>query len=327
MIAGIAVQMISSRVLPWIGGPSSSSSPGLMRKRQTQYRTTTITSTKTGTEQMIRTSQRVSICLPSSVACVGNQSISRPSAMPMTDAISPIATQLPDVAAALRRASCSLRCPSALPTHGRGKLQKRRDRGNRCAARASASDRRGRSGGEPRARDAAGAEVRRRDAVMAPERLRELGRLAVADAVGDLAHGDARGGRAARRRAPSARRSGARGTSSCRSRRTRAAAGGARRRRGGRCRRARGRARTRAPRSRWRPRTGSSAAGRWRGVGWALSRDTRGAAVADELRAAPGAGPGALPLACARAAGLGRLVPIVLASEPEGDVRCRCGRA
>ena len=31
MIAGIAVQMISSRVLPWIGGPSFSSSPGRMR--------------------------------------------------------------------------------------------------------------------------------------------------------------------------------------------------------------------------------------------------------------------------------------------------------
>ena len=31
MIAGIAVQMISSLVLPWIGGPSLSSSPGLMR--------------------------------------------------------------------------------------------------------------------------------------------------------------------------------------------------------------------------------------------------------------------------------------------------------
>ena len=35
MIAGIAVQMTSSRVLPWIGGPSSSSSPGRMRNFQT----------------------------------------------------------------------------------------------------------------------------------------------------------------------------------------------------------------------------------------------------------------------------------------------------
>src|SRR5215218_10622369 len=35
---------------------------------------------------------------------------------------------------------------------------------------------------------AAGAVVRRRDAVMPPEGLGELGRLAVADAMGDLAH-------------------------------------------------------------------------------------------------------------------------------------------
>jgi hypothetical protein len=35
MIAGTAVQITSSRVLPWIGGPSCSSSPGRIRKRQT----------------------------------------------------------------------------------------------------------------------------------------------------------------------------------------------------------------------------------------------------------------------------------------------------
>ena len=37
---GIAVQKTSRRVLPWIGGPSLSSSPGFMRNCQTEYRIT-----------------------------------------------------------------------------------------------------------------------------------------------------------------------------------------------------------------------------------------------------------------------------------------------
>ena len=41
-IAGIAVQMTSSRVLPWIGGPSRFSSPGRIRNSQTENRTTTV---------------------------------------------------------------------------------------------------------------------------------------------------------------------------------------------------------------------------------------------------------------------------------------------
>ena len=61
MIAGIAVQMTSRRVLPWIGGPSRFSSPGRIRNFSTENRTTTVTPTKTGTEKMIRTSHSVSI--------------------------------------------------------------------------------------------------------------------------------------------------------------------------------------------------------------------------------------------------------------------------
>ena len=80
-------------------------------------------------------------------------------------------------------------------------------------------------------------------AVVAPERLGELGGLAVADAVGDLADGEA-ASPAARRRAPCARRSGARGRWCRRSRRRRAGAAGARRRHAARCRRARGPRRT-----------------------------------------------------------------------------------
>ena len=46
----------------------------------------------------------------------------------------------------------------------------------------------------PARRVCRGAEVRRRDAEVAPERLGELGGLAVPDPVGDLAHGDAAAG-------------------------------------------------------------------------------------------------------------------------------------
>ena len=41
--AGNAVQRTSRRVLPWIGGPSLSSSPGLMWNCQTLYRMTAVT--------------------------------------------------------------------------------------------------------------------------------------------------------------------------------------------------------------------------------------------------------------------------------------------
>ena len=93
MIAGIAVQMISSRVLPWIGGPSMSSSPGRMRNCPDAVEDDVLTSTKIGTETIIRTSHSVSICLASSDAATGNQSISRPSAMPSADAMTPMTEQ------------------------------------------------------------------------------------------------------------------------------------------------------------------------------------------------------------------------------------------
>ena len=92
MIAGIAVQMTSSRVLPWIGGPSRFSSPGRMPNFHTENSTTTVTPTKTGTEKMIRTSHSVSIGFASSEAAIGNQSIRRPAAIPRIDATTPMPT-------------------------------------------------------------------------------------------------------------------------------------------------------------------------------------------------------------------------------------------
>ena len=101
MIAGIAVQMTSSRVLPWIGGPSMFSSPGRIRKSPHAKRTTVVTSTKIGTETMIRTSQSVSIVSACVEACVGNQSMTSPSAMPRIDATTPTTT----ICATVRRAA------------------------------------------------------------------------------------------------------------------------------------------------------------------------------------------------------------------------------
>src|SRR5215218_69332 len=90
MIAGIAVQTTSRRVLPWIGGPSASSSPGRWRNFQTENSTTTVTRTNTGTDTMIRTSYSVSIFDACVDAGVGNQSMIRPSAMPSAEAIAPM---------------------------------------------------------------------------------------------------------------------------------------------------------------------------------------------------------------------------------------------
>src|SRR5215213_4641775 len=179
MIAGIAVQMISSRVLPWIGGPSSSSSPGRIRKRQTQYRTITITSTKTGTEKISRTSQSVSTFSAWVEACGGNQSISSPRPIPISEAISPIATSS-RVCAGLsgRVATCSLSVTSSGPMDA-ASYRRAGTEGTAVPGGVSARSTRAR------------AEVRRSEAAVAAERLRELGRLAVADALRDLAHGHA----------------------------------------------------------------------------------------------------------------------------------------
>jgi hypothetical protein len=100
--------MTSSLVLPWMGGPSRFSSPGRMRKFRTEKQMTTVTSTKTGTETMSRTSHSVSI--PS--ACVddagGNQSISSPMTTPMTDAISPTTTICAPVRLGARRSAAAV---------------------------------------------------------------------------------------------------------------------------------------------------------------------------------------------------------------------------
>src|SRR5215212_1157534 len=69
-----------------------------------------ITRTKIGTETMIRTSHSVSIFPPSAEAFVGNQSISRPSAMPHAEVIAPMASSgtrclRPDFSSPMRAAS------------------------------------------------------------------------------------------------------------------------------------------------------------------------------------------------------------------------------
>ena len=86
----MAVQMTSSMVLPWIGGPSSSSWPGRMRNFHTEKRTTTSTSTKIGTEAMIRTSNRVSMSSACVEATLGNQLMDSATAMPIADAMAPM---------------------------------------------------------------------------------------------------------------------------------------------------------------------------------------------------------------------------------------------
>jgi hypothetical protein len=89
MIAGISVQMTSRRVLPWIGGPSSSSWPGRCRNFHTQYSVTPVTRTKNGTDAMSRTSHSVSIGSACVEAGVGNQSMSSPRMIPRIDATTP----------------------------------------------------------------------------------------------------------------------------------------------------------------------------------------------------------------------------------------------
>src|SRR3954451_447871 len=183
MIAGAAVQITSSRVLPWIGGPSLSSSPGRMRNLHTLYSTTVITRTKIGTETMMRTSDSVSIFLPSAEAWGGNQLISRPSAMPSADAIAPMTSSgtrwlRPDFSSPMRAAS-----------YATGATEGTAVRACLRGVRQAADDRHRRRVVPVAQRDAVGSEGGGREALMAAERLGELGGLAVADAVSDLAHG------------------------------------------------------------------------------------------------------------------------------------------
>ena len=93
MSAGIAVQMTSRRVLPWIGGPSLSSSPGRMRNFQTQNRTTTIDQHEDrdrGDDQHVV--ERVDLARPASRPPAGTSRSTAPSAMPIADAITPMTT-------------------------------------------------------------------------------------------------------------------------------------------------------------------------------------------------------------------------------------------
>ena len=112
-IAGSAVQMTSSLVLPWIGGPSRFSSPGRMRNSITEKQTTTVTRTKTGTEAMMRTSQSVSILSACVESAGGNQSIVRPIAMPIAVAMTPTTTICWTVRLRSRRGVLSSGMPAA----------------------------------------------------------------------------------------------------------------------------------------------------------------------------------------------------------------------
>src|SRR4051794_13114631 len=200
MIAGTDVHSTSRRVLPWMGGPSRSSSPGRIRKSRTANRTTVVTRTNTGTEQMISTSQNVSIFLACSDPCVGNQSMTSPRAMPSTDAMRPTITicvmvrrppRPPRGSTSARVLSSPIARRSYAPgvTARNGDARRMTSRPLSEGLRRGAGSRRGDALGphEP----AAGAEIGRCDPVVAAERLGELGGLAVADAVGHVADGEA----------------------------------------------------------------------------------------------------------------------------------------
>src|SRR3954452_5031827 len=134
---------------------------------------------------MISTSHSVSIFLPSAEAWVGNQSISRPSAIPHAEAIAPMTSSgtrwlRPDFSSRMRAASYATRAAEGTAAAaGSGR------------ARQAAAGRR-RSGVMPVAEGlAVGTEGGGREALMAAERLGELGGLAVPDPARDLAHGQA----------------------------------------------------------------------------------------------------------------------------------------
>src|SRR3954471_17123336 len=198
----MAVQMISSRVLPWIGGPSISSSPGRMRNFHTENSTTVSTITKTGIEAISRTSHSVSTGLACLEACSGNQSMRRPAAMPRMETTTPMASIWRQSARACGRSTLSgadaMRPESyaSAPTNAALEAPGRRPAdtlvpvlgGAICRAQA-VRERTERRCGAP-----AGPEVRRRHPLVAAERLGELGGLAVADPVGDLADGERPGG-------------------------------------------------------------------------------------------------------------------------------------
>ncbi len=74
------------------GWPVQMLSPGRIRKLRAANSTTVVTRTNTGTEQMINTSQNVSIGPACFDPCVGNQSMTSPRMIPKIDAIRPTTT-------------------------------------------------------------------------------------------------------------------------------------------------------------------------------------------------------------------------------------------
>ena len=227
-------------MLPWIGGPSRFSSPGRIRNSSTAKHTITVTRTKTGTDGDDAGRPRACrSCPPASSRQAGTSRSSRPIAMPIAVAMTPTTTICWTVRLRSRRGVLSSGMPAASygsPATERNAVRYPRTRRSARAAPQAGCGAMREPSPKPSQRPAR-AVRRGRGAVVAAERLGELGRLAVADPVGDLADGQCRGCGASRRRAPCAPRSGARGTSCCRSRRRRAGAGGGSRRRGGRCRR------------------------------------------------------------------------------------------
>src|SRR3954471_16145690 len=198
-IAGIEVQITSRRVLPWIGGPSSSSSPGRMRNFHTENSTITVTITKIGMDAISRTSHKVSIDFAWPEAPTGNQSISSPAAMPRIEATMPMPSICFQSACACGRSGVGPDCTRDLSSSPMGAASYLSAPTNAEPPR-RAADKSGGAIGRARVELArssvqrpagapARAEVRRRDALIAPERLGELRGLAIADPVRDLAHG------------------------------------------------------------------------------------------------------------------------------------------
>src|SRR5918992_3938191 len=135
-----------------------------------------MSSTNTGTDAMIRTSQSVSTVSAWVEAWVGNQSMIRPRMTPRTEATRPIAISSLKW---LRLSSPAM--ISSLPSDCM-------DAATYRSAGTEGTDAGGARLGRQARRAAGRAVVRGRHALRAPERLGELRRLAVADPVRDLAH-------------------------------------------------------------------------------------------------------------------------------------------
>ena len=207
---------------------------------------------------MIRTSQSVSTVSACVEACVGNQSMISAEDHAEHRGDQPDRHQLLEVAAALLARDDLLAAHQLSDPMDAASYRSAGTEGTDRPARADAAQ------AARRCRAAGRAVVRRRDALRAPERLRELRRLAVADAARDLAHGHAGAGEQLggavhpdARELLAERRVADLGVGALELAPRRGDAARDRRR-------ATARSRTRARRSPWRRRTGSSGAARWR---------------------------------------------------------------